>query len=89
MMEAEEFYTEAIIINISDMIELETNDREMSEIMAEAMHSDSGLMAEEFHSEAISNNSDMSDIVVDENHSQEINDKEQLANDEEWSRMKC
>ena len=69
MMEAEEFYTEAIIINISDMIELETNDREMSEIMAEAMHSDSGLMAEEFHSEAINiNNSDMTEIVVDESH---------------------
>ena len=50
---ANEFHSEAININSSDI----------SESVAEAMYSDAGLMAEEFHSEA------MSQIVVEENHS--------------------
>ena len=68
MMEAEELHTEAI--NNDEMIECETNNREMSEIIAEATHSDSGSITEEFHSEAINiNNSDTSEIVVEENYS--------------------
>ena len=55
MMEAKELYTD-----MSD-----TNDREMSEVMAEEMCSDSGLMGEEIHSEAISNKSE---IVAEQNH---------------------
>ena len=50
---ANEFHSEAININSSDI----------SESVAEAMYSDAGLMAEEFHSKA------MSQIVVEENHS--------------------
>ena len=41
---ANEFHSEAININSSDI----------SESVAEAMYSDAGLMAEEFHSEAMS-----------------------------------
>ena len=82
MMEAEEFHTEAI--NNSEMSERETNNREMSENMAEATHSDSGLMIEEFHSEAINmNNSDTSEIVVEENYSYAEIVAEQNHNDAE------
>ena len=54
MMEAEECHTEAIKINSSDMSERETNDTEMSEILAEAMPSDSGLMSENSNMPTIS-----------------------------------
>ena len=70
-MEAEDIDSEAINVDNKDMIEHETNDKEMSEITAEVMCSDSGLMAEEFHSEAINiNYSDMTmnEIVVDHDH---------------------
>ena len=80
-MEAEDIDSEAINVDNKDMIEHETNDKEMSEIMTEAVHSDSGLIAEEFHSEAINiNKSDMSENVVEENHSHAENVAEQNHN---------
>ena len=43
-MEAEEFNSEAININ-SEMSEHDIYDRDMTDIMAEEMHTDAGLMA--------------------------------------------
>ena len=62
-MEAEEFNSEVININ-SEMSEREIYDRDMTVIMAEEMHNEAGLMAED--EELHSNDRQMSEIVVEE-----------------------
>ena len=66
-MEAEEFNSEVININ-SEMSEREIYDRDMTVIMAEEMHNEAGLMAED--EELHSNDRQMSEheIMADEMH---------------------